>query len=217
MVPPDTLDDYDFTSGGAYSVYNWELFFHLPLLLAEKLRREQRFEEAQRWYHFIFNPTGRTTSGDAARHERSGTSSRSSRTRRAARSTSSGRSSGRGARAPGDRKSFFDSVVAWLENPFSPHAIARVRPGTYQKVVVRKYLDNLIDWGDSLFRHDTMESINEATQIYLLAAAILGPRPRRLSAIDPPVRTYDELAFSFLFGGLTELEGSRGAERRPTR
>lgn len=37
-----------------------------------------------------------------------------------------------------------------------------------------KYLDNLIAWGDHLFQQDTMESINEATQLYVLAANILG-------------------------------------------
>ena len=37
-----------------------------------------------------------------------------------------------------------------------------------------KYLDNLIAWGDSLFRQDTMETVNEATQLYVLAANILG-------------------------------------------
>ena len=47
-----------------------------------------------------------------------------------------------------------------------------------------KYLDNLIAWGDSLFRQDTIESINEATQRYVLAANILGPRPQR----DPAAR-----------------------------
>ena len=40
-----------------------------------------------------------------------------------------------------------------------------------------KYLDNLIAWGDQLFRQDTMETINEATQLYVLAANILGERP----------------------------------------
>ena len=40
-----------------------------------------------------------------------------------------------------------------------------------------RYLDNLIAWGDQLFRRDTIESINEATQLYVLAAEILGPRP----------------------------------------
>ena len=45
-----------------------------------------------------------------------------------------------------------------------------------------KYLDNLIAWGDQLFRRDTIESINEATQLYVLAAEILGPRPRAAPA-----------------------------------
>ena len=41
-----------------------------------------------------------------------------------------------------------------------------------------KYLDNLLAWGDSLFRQDTIESMNEATQIYVLAANLLGPKPQ---------------------------------------
>jgi hypothetical protein len=43
--------------------------------------------------------------------------------------------------------------------------------------VVMKYLDNLIAWGDQLFRRDTRESLNEALQIYVLAAQILGRKP----------------------------------------
>ena len=63
-------------------------------------------------------------------------------------------------------------------DPFHPHRIARRRLGVYQKAVVMKYLDNLIDWGDHLFQRDTIESINEATHLYLLAAEILGSRPK---------------------------------------
>ncbi|MCY7275623.1 MAG: hypothetical protein LH702_18270, partial [Phormidesmis sp. CAN_BIN44] len=48
----------DFTPDGAYSPYNWELFFHAPLLIANSLSKNQRFEEARDWYHFIFNPIG---------------------------------------------------------------------------------------------------------------------------------------------------------------
>ena len=47
-----------------------------------------------------------------------------------------------------------------------------------------KYLDNLIAWGDSLFQRDTIELINEATQIYVLAANILGD----ISTADPTHR-----------------------------
>jgi hypothetical protein len=45
-----------------------------------------------------------------------------------------------------------------------------------------KYLDNLIAWGDDLFRQDTSKSFNEAVLLYLLAANILGERPRRIRA-----------------------------------
>ena len=57
--------------------------------------------------------------------------------------------------------------------PFQPHAVARTRLLAYQYYVVMKYLDNLIAWGDSLFQQDTIETINEATLHYVLAANIL--------------------------------------------
>src|SRR6185312_14067221 len=66
------------------------------------------------------------------------------------------------------------------KDPFNPHAIARVRISAYQKHIVMKYVDNLLDWADSLFTQFTMESVNEATMIYAMAAAILGDRPPRL-------------------------------------
>lgn len=45
---------------------------------------------------------------------------------------------------------------------------------------VIEYLDNLIAWGDKLFRQDTAESFNETALLYLLAENILGKRPRRI-------------------------------------
>ncbi|MCI0564206.1 MAG: neuraminidase-like domain-containing protein, partial [Nitrososphaera sp.] len=50
-------EQFDFSLDGAYSIYNWELFFHIPLLVADRLSKNQRFEEAQRWFHYIFDPT----------------------------------------------------------------------------------------------------------------------------------------------------------------
>src|SRR5262249_18777306 len=44
-------------------------------------------------------------------------------------------------------------------------------------------------WGDFLFRQDSMESINQATQLYIMAAEILGPPPRK---IPPQARPADE-------------------------
>ena len=58
------VEDVDFSSDGAYSGYNWELFFHVPFLFATRLTRNQRFEEAMTWFHYMFNPTG-ALEGDA--------------------------------------------------------------------------------------------------------------------------------------------------------
>ena len=90
-----------------------------------------------------------------------------------------------------------DQVLDWRTNPFEPHRIANYRTVAYQKTVVMKYLDNLIAWGDYLFRQDSMESINEATQLYILAAEILGPRPKKVPPqAKPPVESFNELETS---------------------
>src|SRR6266498_1516590 len=49
-------DIVDFSLGGAYSIYNWELFFHAPLMIACRLTQNQKFEDAMRWFHYIFDP-----------------------------------------------------------------------------------------------------------------------------------------------------------------
>jgi Tc toxin complex TcA C-terminal TcB-binding domain len=69
------------------------------------------------------------------------------------------------------------SIEAWKDAPFRPHVVARYRQQAYMFKTVMAYLDNLIAWGDSLFRQDTRESIDEAMIVYVLAANILGPRP----------------------------------------
>ena len=101
-----------------------------------------------------------------------------------------------------DTSNLVGQIAAWEKDPFNPHLIARMRLVAYQKTVVMKYIDNLIAWADQLFRRDTMEAINEAAQLYVLASEILGPRPR---AIPPRAmvgaKTYNELALA----GLDEL------------
>jgi hypothetical protein len=67
-------------------------------------------------------------------------------------------------------------------------------PLAFMKAVVMKYLDNLIAWGDQLFAQDTMESINEATQLYVLASRILGRRPDVVPPrANPVVQTFNTL------------------------
>ncbi|MGH9962336.1 MAG: hypothetical protein ACREBC_35335, partial [Pyrinomonadaceae bacterium] len=51
------VEEIDFDYDSAFGDYNWEVFFHIPLLVAGRLSANQRFEEAQRWFHYIFDPT----------------------------------------------------------------------------------------------------------------------------------------------------------------
>ena len=47
----------DVSPEGAYSSYNWELLYHLPVAIAVHLSKNQRFAEAQKWFHYVFDPT----------------------------------------------------------------------------------------------------------------------------------------------------------------
>ena len=45
----------DFNS--ANGIYYWEVFFHVPFLIAQSLNTGQKFEESKTWYEYIFDPT----------------------------------------------------------------------------------------------------------------------------------------------------------------
>ncbi len=183
-------DEVEFQSAGAYEVYNWELFFHIPLLIATRLKANQRFREARRWFHFIFDPTGASGGAIPQRywrtkpfHDRLKETYEAESVRAIEEMIANGIS-----------EELKVAVEVWRTNPFSPHAVARLRTTAYQKTVVMKYIDNLIAWGDQLFRRETLESINEATQLYVLAAEILGRRPEVIERNPTPaVRTFNTL------------------------
>ena len=177
-------DIVDFSPSGAYSVYNWETFFHVPLLIASKLSQNQRFEEAMKWFHYIFDPTNAEELSSPQRFwvtrpffETNSDDYRRQRIENIL--TSLGAN--------------LDQLRAWKNDPFNPHKIARYRPVAYQKTVVMKYLDNLIAWGDQLFAQDTIEAINQATLLYTLAHELLGRRPEKVPAPPRPDYSYNEL------------------------
>ena len=182
------IDEVEFKPGGAYDIYNWELFFHIPLLIATRLEREPALRRSAALVPLHLRPD--RAAGGACRGA-TGRPSRSSRgcaaTTSSSRSTRSSRSAASGAPAE-----LAPPSTQWRQNPFHPHVVARLRTTAYQKAVVMKYLDNLIAWGDQLFRKDTIETINEATQLYVLAAEILGRRPEIIApAARPRCETFD--------------------------
>ena len=52
----------DVSFGGPYANYNWELLYHIPVMVAVHLSNNQRFAEAQKWFHLVFDPTSTDTS-----------------------------------------------------------------------------------------------------------------------------------------------------------
>src|SRR6266566_4150342 len=174
----------DVSEDGPYANYNWELFFHIPLAIAVHLTKSQRFVEAQRWFHYIFDPTSNENISAPQRFWKFlafRQSDDSKRIEEIVRVLSTPRSD-----LSADDQLLQDTILigydAIRNKPFQPHAVARTRHLAYQYCVVMKYLDNLIAWGDHLFHQNTIESINEATQLYVLAANILGRRPEQIPA-----------------------------------
>jgi hypothetical protein len=168
---PHPDENVDFLYDAAYSLYNWELFFHAPLLIATRLTQNRRFADARTWFHYIFNPTDDSPNEKpTARYWKV----------LPFKTSPCDRIEDLLLALDGGDPILKQELDDWAKNPFQPFRIARQRLIAYQKNVFMKYLDNLIAWGDQLFGRDTMESVNEAEQLYILAADLLGPRPQRV-------------------------------------
>ncbi|WP_375492739.1 neuraminidase-like domain-containing protein [uncultured Nostoc sp.] len=169
----------------SYSLYNWEVCFHSLTQIIDRLLKSQQFEQAIKMCQYIFNPLAQGTNVE------------------------------RFWQFPPFKVVYAENILEslffglqpntpdntpdqqineWRDNPFQPHVIARSRPSAYMKWVVMKYIEILIAWGDYLFRQDTIESLNQATQIYVLASHIYGPRGQKIpkrGKVQP--QTYNSL------------------------
>jgi hypothetical protein len=171
--PHGTTLDFDSANG----FYYWEIFFHIPYLIAQALNQAQRFEDARTWYEHVFDPTEKVTTADARPywkflpfHDAT----------------------------DGRDQSYLedpDQLSRYRDDPFDPHGLAQLRPVAYRKAFVMSYIDNLLDWGDLLFQQYTRETIGEAVMLYVLAANLLGKRPDELGKrkLALPTQSYAEL------------------------
>ena len=141
---PEFLDFH-----GANGRYFWEIFFHLPHLVAVRLRREMSFEDALGWLHYLFDPSAKINPGRTE-------------------TTPYWRS--RPLLLEGDPS--FE-----VASPADPDAIAYSNPIHYRKRIFRDYVETLIEWGDWLYRQLTRDSLTEAKMLYLRAARMMGPAP----------------------------------------
>jgi hypothetical protein len=181
--------DVDFSPQGGYSLYNWELFFHAPLMIAERLSQNLQFEDADRWFKYIFNPTDGSSYPSPDKFW--GTKPffinvNDKYVQQDINNIMLGIDSG--------DSGLTQDVADWRNNPFQPHYIAQYRTVAYQKTAVMKYLDHLIAWADNLYQQDTMETVMAAEQLYILAQQILGPKPQIIpTSFAPPIDNFAQL------------------------
>jgi hypothetical protein len=151
----------------SYSLYNWEAAFHAPMQLVDRLLKSQQFEQALKMCHYVFNPLAKGIGKERFWQFLPFTEVNAEKVLEKLFI----------GLQPGQPN---DAINEWRNKPFQPHVVARSRPVAYMKWVVMKYIEILIAWGDYLFRQDTIETLNQATQLYILAAHIYGPRGQKI-------------------------------------
>ncbi len=158
---------------GPLGTYYREIFMYIPALLAAHQNAKGDYASAQGWYAKVFDPTADFPSGtnlnglnDAQRLQ-------------AERDRVWQYVEFAGLRPANLRDILTDEEAqeTYRKDPFNPYAIARLRLSAFQKNIVMRYVDNLIDWADSLFRQFQRETVDEAHVLYDMARQILGPRP----------------------------------------
>lgn len=173
----------DFSPSAPFSVYNWELFYHIPLYIAQLLSQNQQFEDAQTWFQYIFNPTRQGSDPVPQRfwipkplHDLTSVQIVQQQINNLLAAVNQG------------NPAAVAEINTWRNDPFNPFVLADQRPVAYMKSTVMSYLDNLIAWGDNLFSTESREALSEATILYVVASEILGTQP---VAVTPP-QTADE-------------------------
>lgn len=198
-----------------FSPYNWELFFHAPLLIADKLSRQHKFEEAERWLRCIFDPTSSEDAADAGRFLRFQVFRKLDPRRQVIDDLRALAQAASGHYTAADTDHIEKMIARWRDAPFRPFVVARGRHVAFLWRTLFAYVDNLVAWADSLYRRDTRESNNEALMLYVLARKILGRRPKRHQGVSsrPALRYVDLQGKLDAFANFWIDVGSRAPSR----
>lgn len=175
------MPDGSIESGGPFDgcngLYFWELFFHTPDLVGSRLSAEGRHHEAQGWYEYIFNPLAREVVPP-------------------------------GRPIPDDpvviaapaywrcRPLQSENIEVSYESaaPSDPDAIGYGAPIHFKIAIFLRYLENLIEWGDGLYRHLDYDSMVHAALNYSRALTMIGKEPVTQTATTwEPVKLKDLL------------------------
>jgi Tc toxin complex TcA C-terminal TcB-binding domain/Neuraminidase-like domain/Salmonella virulence plasmid 28.1kDa A protein len=145
-----------------YALYAWELGFHAPMLLAQRLLAARQFDDALDVMHYVLNPMAKGTAEDPVWRFLP------------LRETD----------IDNDAQDLFlrlqpntpdKDISEWRDNPFNPHVVARGRISAYKRWAAMQYVRLWIEYGDYYFRQNTLETIPLAIQCYVVASHLYGP------------------------------------------
>lgn len=154
--PPPSAGSINEPNGafnGANGLFFWELFFHLPHLVATRLGAEDRFVEAQSWLHYLFDPQAPADTATPLPPNPKPLYWRC-----------------RPLNSPGNT-----GCETWA--PTDPDAIGYSAPRHFQLLVFTEYVSNLLAWGDWHYRQLTRDSLVAAKLCYVQAEFLMGQAP----------------------------------------
>ncbi|MBC7985239.1 MAG: hypothetical protein H7X93_01000, partial [Sphingomonadaceae bacterium] len=202
ILPPYPRVELEFGRESAYAAYNWELTFHAPHMIAAKLIEAERFDEAEAWLRYIFDPLG--SSNDPAPQRYWNTKPFFERGDAEYGEQLLSAIMDRLASDPTGavETELADAVREWRTSPFKPYLVARSRTVAFQQAIVDLTIRLYIGRGDMYFRRDQLEDLVMASLDYARAERLLGPRPKIVPhAVTPPSETYNQLETNLdLFG-----------------
>jgi Tc toxin complex TcA C-terminal TcB-binding domain/Neuraminidase-like domain/Putative peptidoglycan binding domain len=199
---PYPKQELEFGRDRVYGTYNWELTFHIPFMIADKLMADGKFEDAEDWLRLIFDPLD--SSNEPTPNKYWNTKPFFERTQADYRSQLIGSVMNRITADPTGAVDLemADTILDWRRNPFKPYLVARGRTVAFQQATVFKMIKLFIEQGDSFFRRDQLEDLVTAGLYYSRAERLLGARPKVVPAsVKVPPETYNQLASKLdLFG-----------------
>ncbi len=183
--PGETALDFAVGDSGAYSLYNWEVFYHAPMFIASLLLQNHQFQDALTWLEYIFNPTDSSGGPAPQRYWEMAPFNAMNAADWAGQQVQCLLTT----LAANTQQGISDTATAttiqnWMNDPYDPHAVASVRISAYGKATVMQFLNTIIAWGDWYYSQYTAEMVSYAEQLYVLADMVLGPQPQMLRLPD---------------------------------
>ncbi|MDM0116740.1 neuraminidase-like domain-containing protein [Variovorax sp. J22R133] len=195
VAKPYPDEEVDFSRGGAYSQYNWELFLYAPMRTWFELLKSYQFAEAEAFLKAVANLTSADVKTPLSDRVWQFVPFQTTDAVRIQDTLGLLMYTGSDAGLLAKKSEVQATIQDWLGDPFNPHLIARRRTSAYMQAVLMDCCRHYLAAADFEFTRYTMESIPMALQYLIIVLKIIGPNrpgPTRVAGKMAP-ETYHTL------------------------